>query len=1551
MKTLKKALSLLLVLCMVLGMTSFIPSTEVEAAEDDGFYKIVHLDCGRKYFTVGWVKSLIDEMEKDGYTHLELAFGNDGLRFLLDDMSVTVDGTTYSSDDVKVGIQAGNKAYYDAGTNNEWSEAEMGEIITYANANGIEIIPLLNTPGHMDAIIDAMESVSILNPAFTAGNYGTSARTVDLENDAAVAFTQALVQKYIKYFAGKGCSLFNLGTDEYANDILINYSGMGFGYLQGQDQYGNFVNYVNTLAAAVTNAGMTPMAFNDGIYYGSDTSSGIFNKDIMITYWSNGWGNYKPASADFLANQGHNLINTHGDFYYVLGKSDNFDNGSIYASNWNNKAFPGTTFTEEQAGAMFCIWCDYPNAETEDQITGKVINTGVLSAMSTAMGYNDDTDDGSDSGDENTGDEVKVTNNETITVTVGEKATATIDNANYAGTYTTDDSSIATVSVTGEDAIEATVKYESASPRCSNLISNNSTSWKETRYYYQASDGNYYPVYVKRSSSWSWGTTTYTYTWGYSATDSVDNVTQIRTQSVTNTNTPVNITVYTKSGTEAVPASTTVTFTGVAVGTTYVTVGNTKYTINVIAEDLSKVTPLTVEYWITNRQVTANGATSGTIAATASGVYSESGALFSSLVPETGTQDSNTMVFWKGTCLDSSHKQTATSGVDMTTSGSDFTYIRYWNGSWAYSADRETWTIVENDDQIVAYYLQKTEVTDEVTTEVVDWGVVPSTSYNSTNYVLIDFAVKYESGERTPDSFPVSNKTMAFHCDPNDSTTVHQYNNGNRYSWSDNYRDIGMIKAEETDEYEVYMITVTPTSDSQTTQVAGNANSATSYTYDGTEKVVWVDDEANLGDFADESSHYTSISGDINYSVGGEAIVPGLEIFNRHGMLVTYYVRAKVTEDSLAVHYIDKAANQEFYNYNIAVRKGTTFDASIALADSWKGDLKNGNVTNLQDKTQTVSADLSTMPAIGAQYRYSDYTCVEVVRSENGKNVYLYYTFNNAHSFVVDFGLPLNISKEDLGISGDWSSVSVTGAKYGTVSTSVGEGITYTPDKVFRGVERLQLTLTGNAGSTTQQIYIYPATTVYYEEGFAEYSGNWGENISKGTAIQATEAVEGKKNVYGYDTAYAGNVGASANSQATSSAYGDKATFTFTGTGVGIYANCTTGTGRLMIQVKNADTNKLVQVETALLNGNTENLTIEQDVTGYNVPVTVFKDLAYDTYTVTISHIKTGIASVAGEEVVNLDGFRVYNTLGNTAEDTYIQDEEDKVSFTEVRDLVLSAVNLSGYDGQYGSGEEIISQVFSKIDTGAEGAEATGAVLNGNSWYSGNLQDLIDNGPKNEVYLFNNQTLLLNVKTNREIQIGLKALNEATTYTVNAGESQTLNSSTDMFYKVEKLNDGTITITNTGSGILSVTMLKICDAPADAIQPITEDNVKDALTLLGYVEPEASYADAALNITLKDVKGNELASTALTANGTVGETTVFSAEAIEEAAAGILPEGYELTDASYSDVEVAYGESADVSFSASEKTTTSEEIPSQPANILKQIVTLVKNFFGKLFGH
>ncbi len=350
------------------------PTEAVQAAEtqaDDAVktnyeLSVVMLDCGRKYFSVDSIKQIIDNAAAAGFNNVMLAVGNDGMRFLLDDMSLTVNGTTYSSEEVAAAIHTGNEAYYNF-TTDELTESEMDEIIAYAKTKGLGIIPVINTPGHMDAILDAAEALT-----GKTCSYNGSARTIDVTNSTAVAFTQAFVQKYVDYFASKGCKYFNMGADEYANDKYTGGS-MGFGNLQSEGKYSYYVTYVNDVAAMIKNAGMTPMAFNDGIYFNNNTSSGTFDTDIVICYWSNGWSSYTPMPAETLASMGFKMVNTHGDYYWVLGKSD-WQCNAKKVGGFNYKTFQGGTI-DNPSGAMFCIWCDYPGADSESNVISSTAAT------------------------------------------------------------------------------------------------------------------------------------------------------------------------------------------------------------------------------------------------------------------------------------------------------------------------------------------------------------------------------------------------------------------------------------------------------------------------------------------------------------------------------------------------------------------------------------------------------------------------------------------------------------------------------------------------------------------------------------------------------------------------------------------------------------------------------------------------------------------------------------------------------------------------------------------------------------------------------------------------------------------------------------------------------------------------------------------------------------------------------------------------------------------------------------------------------------------------
>ena len=338
---------------------------EVEKLEKN---KVISIDAGRKYFTLDQLKRIVDKASELGYSDIHLLLGNDGLRFLLDDMTITANGKTYASDDVKNAIIEGTKAYYDDPNGTTLSQAEITELIQYAKDKGIGLIPAINSPGHMDAMLVAMEKLGIANPQ--ANFDKVSKTTMDLENEEAMNFTKALIGKYMDFFAGK-TKIFNYGTDEYANDAT---NAQGWYYLKWYGLYGKFAEYSNSLAAMAKEKGLQPMAFNDGFYY-EDKDDVEFDKDVIISYWSKGWWGYNLASPQYLASKGYKILNTNGDWYYVLGNHKNDEAYPLSKAIENTEKVPfkqlaSTKYPEVDLptiGSMLAIWADKPQAEYKEE--------------------------------------------------------------------------------------------------------------------------------------------------------------------------------------------------------------------------------------------------------------------------------------------------------------------------------------------------------------------------------------------------------------------------------------------------------------------------------------------------------------------------------------------------------------------------------------------------------------------------------------------------------------------------------------------------------------------------------------------------------------------------------------------------------------------------------------------------------------------------------------------------------------------------------------------------------------------------------------------------------------------------------------------------------------------------------------------------------------------------------------------------------------------------------------------------------------------------------
>lgn len=1476
----KKVLSMILVLVMLLSLLSMaaftLPASETGNSKNSYDYNIMFLDCGRKYFSVDSIKQIIDNASAAGFNYIQLAVGNDGLRFLLDDMSLNVNGTKYTSKQVSDAIHAGNEKYYDFDVD-ELTQSEMNTIIAYAKTKGMGVIPCVNTPGHMDAILSAANTLTGTNCS-----YSGSARTIDVTNGTAVAFTQALLQKYITYFAGKGCKLFNMGADEYANDKFTGGS-MGFGNLQSTNKYNYYVKYVNDVAKMIENADMRPMAFNDGIYYNNNKSSGTFDTNILICYWSSGWsGVYTPRSASDLVSDGFQLINTHGDYYWVLGKPD-WQCSETKAREFNYKQFQGSEISNP-AGSMFCIWSDYPGAELEADVITKTaatiaafgatlptITSGTVTPTPTTP----------------TKPETNAANNE-YTISVGSSKTITVS-GNYAGNYQMNPANVAAVTTKHQQGAASSISYSATATAsiqaywapdspASNVIDGNTSTkyWSSSKQtvgaYVQVDLGAAIPFDTVRLTSPD-NTDDYCTNADVLVSEDGNNWTKIGSYTG-NTSTPtpftntldkaryikVAITVdkgnwwqlseiewgntvngsfsrMPASGTVTTEAKdeTAITFKGLSAGDATVEIGGVTYTIHVVdaaPSDAMTASTIQLEYWITNSEVYA-GTTNTTEhikTINSSDAAGAEGIEIAGIAPNTAYSffdGTKTVYYWQAMRLDADNQQTNESGDDETADGTTLTHIRYYNGAWQYKTVDDAWHYFVNNDQLVAYYLQKTDVTKEVVTYVKDWGygtgsTTPNTS-SQKGQVALTVAVVYPDGTVSP-------AEGAMYAN---STTIFNY-------WEN--RDIGIIAPKNNSDYNISKITVTDgTRDKNTSDLVWYKSDTITWDKKTT---------AAGGKWYNEQEVWNKSSGTTPMVNGKASNITWSD--KNTAKLVLIYLEPVVKNTNLNIVYWDDTANKQINPNPIQIamtfNQGDTEPTyTTALRDakgnviggkgSWNSnEVGNANylpddayVVNSSNVHQTISKDMTQIEGIAGNYTSGLYEYRSADISTDGKTLTLHYGLKNTgiKTYVVDFGLPVTIPLSDLGITNldtiSWISLKQEDKEcltdhgtYGAATIDKNNWtVTYTLDQTLDNEIAIPINIkfTNSNEIKSFSFHVIPATSVYYEDNFASFTNGTGKAAdakwstdtddtgAKATTTQALSEL-GKKDVYGYDAAYADSTKLSMGSAHkvtvkadmakdwTESSAWPTATFTFKGTGFDVISLTDNTSGSIFVTVTNKATGQ-IEKRTTVNNYYGYKLEDGKWVASpndpnclYQIPVIKIAGLNYAEYEVKIQVAYADFLdeAKAGKYSFWLDAIRVYDPMGKDNA-TYAQDDEGYPQYIKLRDALVGNTAQS-------------QAVF--IDGGAEA----------------NVDTYKNLGPNNEVYLANGQAITFTVPKNANaniasIQIGAKAPNgSAAKMVVNNGEAKEIQSATEMYYEIGTAGDS-FTITNTGTGILSLTNLKI----------------------------------------------------------------------------------------------------------------------------------------------
>ncbi|MFF4573512.1 glycoside hydrolase family 20 protein [Streptomyces sp. NPDC001410] len=309
------------------------------------------LDIARKPYTASWIEDRIRELG-------DLKFNELGLHFS-DDQGFRIESSTHP----------------EIVSKDHLTKAQVKQIVGLAAARHITVVPEIDSPGHLGAVIAAHPDLQLRNV-----NGVPTRGAIDISKPASAKIVDDLLGEYAGLFTG---DQWHLGGDEYQALTVANPQAS---YPQlaaaAQQKYGTgatvadlATGWLNDRAATVRAHDRTMRAWNDGFFRNTSVQPA---KDLQVAYWTGKEiGARQPV--EYLS-AGRKVLNYNDEFlYYVLGQPQTFvyPTGQRIYEQWNPRVLRGTTavpasYDGQILGGSFAVWSDIAGAQTQDQVAAGI---------------------------------------------------------------------------------------------------------------------------------------------------------------------------------------------------------------------------------------------------------------------------------------------------------------------------------------------------------------------------------------------------------------------------------------------------------------------------------------------------------------------------------------------------------------------------------------------------------------------------------------------------------------------------------------------------------------------------------------------------------------------------------------------------------------------------------------------------------------------------------------------------------------------------------------------------------------------------------------------------------------------------------------------------------------------------------------------------------------------------------------------------------------------------------------------------------------------------
>ncbi|MFF9069061.1 glycoside hydrolase family 20 protein [Streptomyces sp. NPDC014891] len=311
----------------------------------------LNVDIARKFFTAGWIEDRLREMA-------DLKLNQFGLHF---------------SDDQ--GFRIASDSHPEIVSAQHLSKAEVRRILALAQTLHITVVPEIDSPGHLGAVLRAHPDLQLRNVQGVPRQ-----GAIDISKPASAAIVDDLLREYSQLFPG---GWFHVGADEY-QALTVRSPSASYPQLAAaaRQKYGAQAGvqdlaegWLNDRAAVVRTAGKTAKAWNDGFFRGGVVTA---DQGIEVEYWTGKEIGARPP-AEYLA-EGRKVVNLNDEYlYYVLGEPNDFTypTGRRIYEQWTPRVLRGTApvaarYDAQILGGRFAVWCDLAGAQTPAQVANGI---------------------------------------------------------------------------------------------------------------------------------------------------------------------------------------------------------------------------------------------------------------------------------------------------------------------------------------------------------------------------------------------------------------------------------------------------------------------------------------------------------------------------------------------------------------------------------------------------------------------------------------------------------------------------------------------------------------------------------------------------------------------------------------------------------------------------------------------------------------------------------------------------------------------------------------------------------------------------------------------------------------------------------------------------------------------------------------------------------------------------------------------------------------------------------------------------------------------------